>query len=154
MADGAYRSRFVPYVGGLSGQSAAQPQQGGRRALFGWWFGGFAGTAAAPPPTPVPQLPTGGWVYDPYRRRRRDDDDDEPTPPPPAAPVLPERPAVDIAALDARIAALDEQIKRSRRGRVKLREQLRALEIERSIQLALDRHARLLRDDDDWFLLS
>lgn len=101
----------------------------------------------------MPTAPSGGWVYDPYsRRRRRRDDDDEP---PPSVPVIvPDRPRVDIAALDAKIAALGEQIQRSRRGRVKLREQLRALEVERAIQIGLERRLRLLRDDDEWFLLS
>lgn len=114
---------------------------------------GASDTGVAPTPTPTPTAPSGGWVYDPYsRRRRRRDDDDEP---PPSVPVIvPDRPRVDIAALDAKIAALGEQIQRSRRGRIKLREQLRALEVERAIQIGLERRLRLLRDDDEWFLLS
>lgn len=107
-------------------------------------------SGATPTPTPTP---VGGWVYDPYsRRRRKRDDDDEP---PAAVPVsVPDAPRVNIAALDRRIEALAEQIKQSRRGRKRLREQLRALEIERSMQAAIERRYRLLRDDDDWFLLS
>lgn len=114
---------------------------------------GASDTGVTPTPTPTPTAPSGGWVYDPYsRRRRRRDDDDEP---PPSVPVIvPDRPRVDIAALDAKIAALGEQIQRSRRGRIKLREQLRALEVERAIQIGLERRLRLLRDDDEWFLLS
>lgn len=114
---------------------------------------GASDTGVTPTPTPTPTAPSGGWVYDPYsRRRRRRDDEDEP---PPSVPVIvPDRPRVDIAALDAKIAALGEQIQRSRRGRVKLREQLRALEVERAIQIGLERRLRLLRDDDEWFLLS
>ncbi len=119
-------------------------------------YGSFAGkeaSAVTPTPTPAPTAPSGGWVYDPYsRRRRRRDDEGEP---PPSVPVIvPDRPRVDIAALDAKIAALGEQIQRSRRGRIKLREQLRALEVERAIQIGLERRLRLLRDDDEWFLLS
>lgn len=114
---------------------------------------GASDTGVTPTPTPTPTAPSGGWVYDPYsRRRRRRDDDDEP---PPSVPVIvPDRPRGDIAALDAKIAALGEQIQRSRRGRIKLREQLRALEVERAIQIGLERRLRLLRDDDEWFLLS
>ena len=123
-------------------------------ALPGGRYGSFAGkeSGATPTPTPTP-TPVGGWVYDPYsRRRRRRDDDDEP---PPSVPVfVPDVPRVDIAALDARIADLEGQIQRSRRGRAKMRERLRALEVERSIQLALERRLQMLRDDDEWFLLS
>lgn len=114
---------------------------------------GASDTGVTPTPTPAPASPSGGWVYDPYsRRRRRRDDDDEP---PPSVPVfVPDVPRVDIAALDARIADLEGQIQRSRRGRAKMRERLRALEVERSIQLALERRLQMLRDDDEWFLLS
>ena len=153
MAEGLI-SHIGRHVGGLANPPADPTPTAGYRSHWGFWFGGMAVDASEPTPTTPPApTPTGGWVYDPYsRRRRKRDDDDEP---PPSVPVsVPDAPRVDIAALDARIADLEEQIQRSRRGRAKMRERLRALEVERSIQFALERRLRMLRDDDEWFLLS
>lgn len=161
MADGGKRSHLGFWVGGLAGTQDSPPisNDGGWRSRFGFWLGGFAGASVTPvPPPPPAATPSGGWVYDPFsRRRRRRDEDDEPPPPPAALPWQPPdpaAPAVDLAALDARIAALAEQIRQSSRGRKRMRERLAIMERERAIAVRMADWRRRVADDEDWFMLS
>lgn len=148
---GGYRSRFVPYVGGVSGASAFVPQAGGRRAIFGWWFGGFAGAGTPPPPPPPPAstVGSGGWEYDPFRRRKKRIEDDEPPIVPSVPPDIPGAepagPLVDLGLIRQRIAGLETQIERHKLDAAvsgELRRKLEALQ-----------HRQRLAEDDDWFIL-
>jgi hypothetical protein len=93
MADGGFRSRFIPYVGGLSGVSA-------------------------PPPPVTVEQPSGGWFF---RRLPEEKEDDKPAPSvQPGAedvvvplPPLPEKPPRQFAK-PAELPSLDiESIKRA-----------------------------------------
>lgn len=154
---GGYRSRLVPYVGGLSGTQTVA-NGGGYRSRFGWWFGGFAGASTTPTPTPTPTpSPSGGWKHDPfsYRHRRRLRDDEEAKP-----PVLPPQdhgisePPFDFAGLEAQIAALAAEIGQSLRDRERILAELGRLEFEYNLQLAIEHRRRLLAADDEWFMLN
>lgn len=157
MASGGFRSLVGRPVGGLSG-TAAPTQPGGFRSLFGRWMFGLSGSTTPPPPPPPPSEAVGGWTYDPYSRRRkikRDDEEQIPVPPPAIVPPAPyQPPAVDLAALDRQIAALEARIKESRRGRTKLRAEAARLQLERDMHARFERHRKLMADDDEWFLLN
>lgn len=147
---------------GFAASGVAAPDTGAQGVMpfpFGLLDGASDPSTPVPPPPPPPPTAVGGWVYDPFsRHRKRRDEDDEPEPPPIPAeptPVLREpEPAVDLAALDARISALAEQIERSRRGRKRMRERMAELQRERAIAARMADWRRRIADDEEWFMLS